>query len=39
MTSKFGDMINPSTYPLDAELIAPAIADWMSIEIPICDPV
>ena len=39
MTSKFGDMINSSTYPLDAELIASAIADWARIESPSYDPV
>jgi len=31
-------MINSSTYPLDAELIASAIADWASIESPSYDP-
>ena len=32
-------MVNPSTYPLDAELIASAIADWARIESPSYDPV
>ena len=39
MTGKFGDMINSNTYPLDAELIASAIADWASIESPSYDSV
>ena len=32
-------MSYPSTYPLDAELIASAIADWARIESPSYDPV
>ena len=32
-------MSNPSAYPLDAELIASAIADWARIESPSYDPV
>ena len=38
MTENNSDMINSSTYPLDAELIASAIADWASIESPSYDP-
>ena len=39
MTENNSGMINPSTYPLDAELIASAIADWARIESPSYDPV
>ena len=38
MTENNSGMINSSTYPLDAELIASAIADWASIESPSYDP-
>ena len=37
MTENNSGMINSSTYPLDAELIASAIADWASIESPSYD--
>ena len=39
MTENNNGMINRSTYPLDAELIASAIADWARIESPSYDPV
>ena len=38
MTENNSGMINSSTYPLDAELIASAIADWASIESSSYDP-
>ena len=38
MTENNSGMINSRTYPLDAELIASAIADWASIESPSYDP-